>query len=341
MLTGGGTFSRVCGVSISSARSSTSCSSLSWVAGAGLAACWGARDAIRLGHLVGSLPSNAANGLPPFLGILRSVCPELELVAHAELATKRTFGGILTLHCKLEAVESADNAVGEVQGDLRNRVFGKVVISLEFVQVLGRSDCIVCSVVSLEHLALALKRACDKRLSGTVVAVGESDIIDAPWWCVGVNHDVTVPLQEASPLKVWCYARSGCTHVAIKGAGVLGLLANYLNELIDSILESRNDVRLKLGERVLDGKSVLAIVVLLLNLPVQTMVDTSLNNIWVVACMDLTTSAVKGSGVLTEEFNMLLCGVPGFVNELGTLSSTLCELLGLVLNLRVQTLEDG
>ena len=71
------------------------------------------------------------------------------------------------------------------------------------MQEFGWRDDVEGGFVALQHLALALQRACDQGLSGSVVSVGEGDVLDAPRWRGGIDEDVSVPVQESSPFKVW------------------------------------------------------------------------------------------------------------------------------------------
>jgi hypothetical protein len=70
-------------------------------------------------------------------------------------------------------------------------------------------------------------------------------------------------------------------------------------------------------------------------------VDLALQDVRVIVRLDRAGRRVVGSGVLAEELNVLLRGVASLVNGLGSLTSALGELLGLVLDLSVQTFEDG
>jgi len=73
----------------------------------------------------------------------------------------------------------------------------------------------------------------------------------------------------------------------------------------------------------------------------QAVGNSARNDIGVISSLKITVVRVKGCRVLTEQFNVLLCLLTSFVDSLGTLSSSLCELLVLILDLGVQTVENG
>jgi hypothetical protein len=100
-------------------------------------------------------------------------------------------------------------------------------------------------------------------------------------------------------------------------------------------------VGLELGKAVLNSDDIVAVVVLLNDLLVQTVVDTALKDVGVFVCADLATGAFKGRCVLAKQLDVLLRCCASLVDELASLASTLVELLGLVLDLGVETLEDG
>jgi len=73
----------------------------------------------------------------------------------------------------------------------------------------------------------------------------------------------------------------------------------------------------------------------------QAVGNSARNDIRVVGSLQITVVRVESCRVLTEQFNVLLCLLTSLVDSLATLASSLCELLALVLDLGVQTIEDG
>ena len=71
------------------------------------------------------------------------------------------------------------------------------------------------------------------------------------------------------------------------------------------------------------------------------MVDSALEDVWVVGSLHRATVRVENCGVLAEELNVLLSVLASLVDSLTALTGALCELLALVLNLRVQAVKDG
>ena len=263
------------------------------------------------------------------------------LVGHGELVAKAAARNILALDLELQAINGTNHAVGKVQRGLGSRVLCEIVVGLELVHELGGSDDPESGLVLLKQLALALQGASNQRLGGSVVLVGEADVGHAAWRSVGVDQDLVVALDEAVPLEVGSDLLGGAGHVAVHGASLLGLVADNLVELTQTILDGGENVGLELSKAVLHSDNIVAVVVLLDDLLVQTVVDTALENVGVLVGVDLASSAVKGGCVLAELLDVLLRRLASLVDELAALASTLSELLGLVLNLGMEALEDG
>jgi len=285
--------------------------------------------------------SCTSQSLVPFGSVLRGVCLESVLVCHRELVAKAAAAHVLTFNHELLSIESSNHAVGQVERSLGNGVLCKIIIRFILVHVLGRSNDPEAGFVFLQKLAFLLQTASDQRLCGSVVLVGEADVGHAAWGSVGVDQDLVVTLDETVPLEVWCDLSSSASHVSIHCTGLLGLSADNLVELGQAVLDGGENVGLELGEAVLDGDDIVAIVILLDDLLVQAVVDTTLKDVGVFVSTDLASGAFKGSCVLTKLLNVLLRGLAGLVDKLASLSSTFCELLGLILDLGVETLEDG
>jgi hypothetical protein len=66
-----------------------------------------------------------------------------------------------------------------------------------------------------------------------------------------------------------------------------------------------------------------------------------LEDIGILVSADLSARALKGSRVLAEQLDVLLGCLARLVDKLSTFSSALCEFLGLVLDLAVETLKHG
>jgi len=277
----------------------------------------------------------------PFGSVLRGVCLESVLVCHRELVAEAASRDVFSLNHELLSIKSADHAVGQVERSLGNGVLCKVVVRFILVHVLGRSNNPEAGFILLQKLAFLLQTASDERLGGSVVLIGEADVGHTAWGSAGVDQDLVVALDETVPFEVWCDLSSSASHVAIHCTGLLGLSTDDLVELGQTILDGGENVSFKLGEAVLDGDDIVAIVILLDDLLVQAVVDTTLKDVGIFVSTDLASGALKGSGVLTELLNVLLRGLTSLVDKLASLSSTLCELLGLILDLGVKTLEDG
>jgi hypothetical protein len=174
-----------------------------------------------------------------------------------------------------------------------------------------------------------------------VVHVREVDVCDCAGGRGWVNQDLVVTLDEAIPFKVEWDPLGSADHVSVHDLRLLGLVVDDLHELAQAMLKSLHYVRLELGKAVLHTDQVLSVVVLLHDLLVEPVFDTSLENVGIVGGHHLAAVGIVCCSMLTEKFNVLLRSAAGFVDSLATLSSPLCELLGLVLNFGMETFEDG
>ena len=121
----------------------------------------------------------------------------------------------------------------------------------------------------------------------------------------------------------------------------VGLSSHELEELFKSLLYGLQNVCFELLELVLYGDKVLSIVVLFENLFVEAVTDTSLDQVRISVGIDTSTARVECRGVLTEELDMLLRFVAGFVDSFGALVGAAAQLLVLVFDLLMQTFKDG
>ena len=109
------------------------------------------------------------------------------------------------------------------------------------------------------------------------------------WLC----SKLTIPLEVGSNLL------SSAGHVAIHGASLLSLVADYLVELAKTILDCGKNMSLELSKVVLNRDDVLAVVVLFDDLLVQAVVDAALKDVGVLMSVHLTAGALEGCCVLT------------------------------------------
>lgn len=117
--------------------------------------------------------------------------------------------------------------------------------------------------------------------------------------------------------------------------GLLSLFTNNLIKLIKAMLDCLKNMCLELRKAFLDLDHVLSVGILLLDLFVQTVVDPSLDNVWIIMGSDFPASRVESRSVLCKQFDVLLCGDTSLVDCLTTLSSSLDQLLVLGLDLGV------
>lgn len=93
------------------------------------------------------------------------------------------------------------------------------------------------------------------------------------------------------------------------------------------MLNRLKNMCLKLSKAILHLNHILPIGILLLNLLVQTVVDSSLNDIWIFMGCDFAASRVEGCGVLCEQFDVFLCGGASLVDGFTALSSSFDQFL--------------
>lgn len=285
---------------------------------------------------------SCADGLEPSLGFGRAVRLECQLRCSGQLAAD-TLTLVLALDVELLSAGSSNHGIGEVDGQLGLGVVGKVVVVLELVQELGRGNNIVARLGSPRELVarLALQRTLDQSLCGVVVLVGEVDGIDASWRVVRVDEVGALAVEEAHPLEIGRDSLSGAQHVGVEGTRLLGLAASHGIEGLHGLLDDLDHMGLERLEVFLQMDQVVAVVVLLDDLLVQSVVDAALDAVGVLGRVHLAAGRLKGCAVLAQQFNVFLSSVPDLLDLLCALAGAVLDLLDLGLDLLVQSLEDG
>lgn len=171
--------------------------------------------------------------------------------------------------------------------------------------------------------------------------VGEGDVGHGTLGRAGVDEDGVVALDEAVPFEVERDLLRSADHVAVCHLGLLGLGVHHLHELSHAALDGLDDVGLELGKGILNTNQILPVVVLFLDLLVEPVHDTALEDVWIFGGGHLAAVGLERSGVLAEEFNVFLRSRTSLVHSLGALSGALGQLLRLVLNLSMKAFEDG
>ena len=91
---------------------------------------------------------------------------------------------------------------------------------------------------------------------------------------------------------------------------------------------------------ILDGEQIMTVVVLLEHLLMQSMRDASLKDVGVVGRINLAAGRGEGSGVLAKQLDVFLRSIPGLVNFLAALDRPFRQLLVLVFDFGMQSLQD-
>ena len=152
--------------------------------------------------------------------------------------------------------------------------------------------------------------------------VGESDRVDGAVGSIGVDKYVLAALGEFAPLKIRRHSL-GCTkHVCEELLILLCLSANELVEGHHGLLNDFNDVGFKLREVVLDRNQIVAVIVLFKDLLIESVVDLSVDNVWIISCAHLSTTGSVVGGLLAEKFDVLLGSVSCLIDFLRALDGS-------------------
>lgn len=87
---------------------------------------------------------------------------------------------------------------------------------------------------------------------------------------------------------------------------MISLSADDCQKLAETVLDFLNDVCLKLSKRVLYCNEVLSVVVLFLDLLIQTMVHSSLKDVRIICSLQIAGVRIEGGSILSKEFDLLL-----------------------------------
>lgn len=173
-----------------------------------------------------------------------------------------------------------------------------------------------------------------------MVLVGERNVGHGAFGRVWVDEGAGVAFDEAVPLKVERDVLQSGNHVAVHALLTLALAAHGLQERRHGLLEGLNDVGFELRERILHGQQIMAVVVLFQHLSIQAVSNASLDDIRVIRGVHFTPRGRNCGGVLSEKLNVLLRSVSRLVDLFRSFGGALLQFLGLVLDFRVQSIED-
>jgi hypothetical protein len=112
--------------------------------------------------------------------------------------------------------------------------------------------------------------------------VGEANGVDGAVRGVRINEYVTTALNEPVPLEIKRDTLGAAKHVRVERLVFLSLSAYELVERHHGLLDNFNNVGFKLAEVRLYGNEIALVVVLFHNLPVESVVDAPVYNIWIV-----------------------------------------------------------
>jgi len=156
----------------------------------------------------------------------------------------------------------------------------------------------------------------------------------------GIDHHVTVAVQEVHPLKLKGDALSRCSYVGVHGLLPIGLATHVLEECAHRLLDRLDDMRLEGLKVLLHRNKVVPAIVLLEDLAMKPVLDFFMDEIWVMVRLDLASRSVKRCGMLTKCLNVLLGVITCSGNTLGAFGCASGQLLVFVLDLSMKAGED-
>ncbi len=168
-----------------------------------------------------------------------------------------------------------------------------------------------------------------------VILVGKRDLLKASWRCFGIDKQLMIALQEASPFEIRRDPLGCICHITVHCLLSLGLTADVLVKGAHGLLYGFDDVGFELLEGLFDGNQILPVVIFLQNLSMKVMVYGTLKDVWVIVGIDLAARCIERCCVLTKEFDVLLSVVPRLVDFFGALIGSTGQFFVFMFYLRV------
>ena len=122
-----------------------------------------------------------------------------------------------------------------------------------------------------------------------MVLVRVRDVRYLPFRGVGIDKHIPAAVLEVVPFKVWSDVLCSADDVGVHSLLALGAATRELEELLEGLLEGLDDVGFEGAEVLLDGEQVLLAVVFFENLLVQHVLDSAMEDVWVITRIDLAT----------------------------------------------------
>lgn len=138
-----------------------------------------------------------------------------------------------------------------------------------------------------------------------MILVGELDVAHRTWRGVWVDERRIVALVEIGPLVVNGNLLCSRGNFSEDGALAIGLRSHHLEELVQRVLRSFENVAFELLEAGLDGENLLEIVVFLADLFVQSVMDTPTEYVRIMGAFNFAPGVVR-CGILAQQLDVLL-----------------------------------
>ena len=163
---------------------------------------------------------------------------------------------------------------------------------------------------------------------------------DVSLWGIGVDEHAAASVLEFGPLKVWGNVLRVADDIRVHCFFVICTRADVLQELLKGLLDGLHNVGLECLKVLLHRYEVLSAVVFFENLFVEKMLNPSMKDIRVMLGVDLATSRVVCSRMLSEQLDTVLRTVLGSIYGFGYFTSPRADFAVLALDFLVQSCKD-
>ena len=114
---------------------------------------------------------------------------------------------------------------------------------------------------------------------------------------------------EAVPFKVKRDTLSISGDISVHSFLTVRLTRHKLLVCVERGLNSGNNMSFELLERILDVEHISFVTVLFQDLSVQSMIDTTLKDIWIIPSFNTTSLGIQCGSMRSKKFNVLLRGL--------------------------------
>lgn len=156
---------------------------------------------------------------------------------------------------------------------------------------------------------------------------------------VGVDENTVVPTHEEVPLMARIHSLRRLRGNVVELLLLVRLTSDCGVKLPESLLKSFDNMSLELCEAILNAKHILPTSVFFLELFMEAMIDSTLEDIWIVLSI-LGRRGIIGGTARAEAFDVFLGICPSLIHGLTCLSCALVQLFLFALDLGMEALES-